>query len=135
VEVNLEMERVGSRTSRVRRLTANGRLRATNWVIAVELSEDGADYSVVEDHGAPAADPLAQLASDAMLLRAHGPLTVKSYMTMTGVPRSTAYRRLVALRNEGLAVVSKSELTSGGRPGDVFTAVEPRAVDGEHEAA
>jgi hypothetical protein len=51
---NVEMERVGTDwTSRVRRLSSRGRVRATHWTRTVALTEDGTGYEVVADTDAP----------------------------------------------------------------------------------
>jgi hypothetical protein len=43
-DINVEVERVGGRTSRQRRLTAQGRIGACFWQRVIELSEDGTEY-------------------------------------------------------------------------------------------
>lgn len=48
VDVILDMERQGGATSRRRKLTARGRLRATTWQRVVEWTEDGRDYLEVQ---------------------------------------------------------------------------------------
>ena len=49
VDINVEVERVGGHSSRKRRLTAFGRVRATNWQKVIELSADGREYALATD--------------------------------------------------------------------------------------
>ena len=48
VESIMDIERVGDATSRVRKLTARGRLSSNNWTRNVELSADGRRYVAVQ---------------------------------------------------------------------------------------
>lgn len=50
---NVELERVGGWDSRVRRLSARGRIAATIWTQTVALSDDGQDYHSVADTSQP----------------------------------------------------------------------------------
>ena len=45
---NVEVERVGDITSRTRRISSLGRVRATNWVRTIELGEDNRSYHEVD---------------------------------------------------------------------------------------
>lgn len=56
MDVNVEMEAVGGTGSRQRKLTARGRLRATNWERTIELSVDGTDYAQVGGGSAGGSD-------------------------------------------------------------------------------
>lgn len=100
-EANIELEVVGNAyTSRKRKLSSRGRMRATVWQRVIELSEDGRSYTSTDAD----AEPETQRgdAEDALLLslmqvkgavggRAFG---VAEYERLAGVSRRTAQRKL-----------------------------------------
>jgi AAA domain len=116
VEVKLDMFRVGKRMNdRRRKLTAVGRIRATVWERAFELTEDGRDYVEIETptdaerEERRKSEALGELLGDVRTLHElGGETTVKRFAKVLGnVHRTTAKRRLDELVEEGLADVEK----------------------------
>jgi hypothetical protein len=109
MDVNVELERVGGLASRRRRLTARGRLRATNWQRVFELTDDGRDYVEVEDTGEASDDREEETRMvDSMLLAQLGAegATAEGFASIIGMGERTARRRLKALVDAGLASMS-----------------------------
>jgi hypothetical protein len=105
MDINVEMERIGGRDSRRRRLTAQGRMRATHWTRVVELSDEGTEYTDVTDTAeVEVPDPDAQRRwTDIELLRQTGTVTAEQFKVLIDKSLSTAKRRLAELVDEGLA--------------------------------
>lgn len=106
VDVNVEVERVGKNGSRRRRLTAFGRVRASHWVKLIELSDDGKEYSLVEDDTKTEVDSDAQrLWTDDQALQRLGRCGWQYFAKEIGVRDSrTAKTRLTALVETGRAI-------------------------------
>ncbi len=113
-DVILDIERVGGRGSRKRRLTARGRLRSVNWQRTVELLADGTDYISTDD---PAVDGEADAEKRAegklfwallklreLVIDKGCPVTAVEFATAIGKSRQVAMDRLNGLVTEGLAV-------------------------------
>jgi len=121
VDVNVEIERVGGRDSRKRRLTAYGRVRAVNWQREIELAEDGADYVSVAT-GEPVSAEMQQQWVDTQTLRTHGPLTAERFRQLIGRSQGVARRRLNDLVTEGLATCEPGAMTANGRTASLYEA-------------
>src|SRR5581483_4240028 len=112
VDVNIEMQRVGGEGSRRRKLTAFGRLRATNWVRTIELSEDGRDYAeLAEREHDDAAEPEVSAADqrawgDLQTFESRASWTADEFGEALGVSRVTAQRRLTGLVEREFAVAT-----------------------------
>jgi hypothetical protein len=127
-DANLEIVRVGKQGSRRRKLTCTGRMRATNWEMVIELSEDGREYvewvepeATAESLGLIDAEDgeIARLGlvdaanrgnvkahhliEDAQLLRRVRETTIAEFAKLNSVGRETARKRLGALVAAGLA--------------------------------
>ena len=107
VDINVEVERVGGHSSRKRRLTAFGRVRATNWLKVIELSADGREYALATDDHTEVDEETQIAFMDAELLRKLGRVEVLDFAAQIKRSRSTAQRRLDVLAAEGLAVKHK----------------------------
>jgi hypothetical protein len=107
VDINVEIERVGGRASRQRRLTAFGRVRSTQWVKVIELSEDGREYALTSEAEEIDAAELTQLADQMKLRECAKPVTVKEFAELLGVTPDTARRRLRNLVDNGTAVENR----------------------------
>lgn len=130
LDIIIDMERVGPRGSRKRRLTSRGRLRTTIWERVVELSEDGTTYSDVDDTPtlgeALAAYPAdSRETYDYKLLVSIGTADVKAFAEKIDRTTDTARRRLNDLVEAGLAEKIKGVTTPEGRVSDTWTAVDP----------
>jgi hypothetical protein len=132
VDVNVEIERVGGRDSRRRRITAFGRIRATHWQRVIELNEDGTDYVAVGDDVEPLGADGQRLWGDTQTLRKHGPLTAQTFRQLINRSDSVARRRLNALVDAGFAKKSEGELTAQGRGPNVYEAM-PSVMSGANE--
>jgi len=124
VDINVEVVRLGSRDSRRRKLTAFGRLQATHWERVIELSMDGAEYTLAENEP-ESVDPETQTAFlDAAKLRECGkPVTAEAFGEMVGVKKGQAINRLKVLVDDSVAIKYPG---SGPHP-DTYEAVEKRA--------
>ncbi len=89
-DVNLEMVRVGNNTSRKRKLSCVGRIRATCWERTWELSEDGQDYFELAGDGDP--DSARDRAWLAAILE-HGAVSIKELVELLDEEASPAVLR------------------------------------------
>lgn len=142
LDVIIDMERVGGRDSRKRRLTSRGRLRANSWVRVVELSEDGTTYrDVGDDADAPTTlgDMLDRYPADSRvtydrdLLVKMRAATVKAFAEKIDRSENTARRRLNALCDAGLAEKIKGGDTAEGRVPDTYVAADPNTTPNTYE--
>lgn len=102
VENNVELERVGDWTSRVRRLSSRGRVSATNWTRTVALSEDGSRYEVIADADAPQ-DGRLRRRLRALSDAGDAGVTVAEFASLIENSDETARRALKQLEAEGWA--------------------------------
>jgi hypothetical protein len=130
VDINVEVERVGARGSRRRKLTAFGRVQATHWERVIELSEDGTEYTLADDEPEEVDVETQNAFLDAVRLReCGGPITAENFGKLpgVGVKKGQAINRLKVLEADGVAI---KHAGSGTIP-DTYEAVEKRAITGD----
>jgi hypothetical protein len=125
VDINVEVERVGARSSRRRKLTAFGRVQATHWEKVIELSEDGTEYTLANDEPETVDVETQTAFTDAVKLRdCTEPITAEAFGEMIGVKKGQAINRLRVLEDNGVAIKHPG---SGPHPA-TYEAVEKRAI-------
>lgn len=100
---NIEIEHVGDWESRVRKISARGRLSATIWDCQIALSDDGRSYETVAASDAPqSSDERRRLR---LLAGSPDGLTVAEFMELAEVSKTTAQRQLKDFVRDGRATV------------------------------
>ena len=110
-DINVEMVRDGHRGSRRRKLSAQGRLRVSNWERIVELSDDGREYRAADKDGANeiGADAQRAFMDRVALGELGGRATVADFMLRIGVKS----------RNTARCVTASSPTTPSRHPRDL----------------
>jgi hypothetical protein len=128
VEVNVEIVRVGGHGSRKRKLTAFGRVQATNWERVIELAADGTSYTDADDEPSRADRTEADLLAAMWKLRNYPDgVTVKTFQPIIGLGEKATRSRLKELADAGYAEVIESVTTGKGRTPTVYKPVAPLA--------
>jgi hypothetical protein len=128
VDVYVVLSRVSqsSPTDRRRKMIAEGRLRATNWELAIELSEDGRTFRALDDMPGDedGGDNRRRLMEDVVFVLENGRRATKRQLAdAADVGERAAQKRLHALVEAGWA----TKLPKGDRPADPETGKPSRA--------
>jgi hypothetical protein len=132
VDVNIEMERVGKENKR--RLSARGRIRATNWIRVIELSEDGTNFFEIDD---TKDEDVGNLASDVWILNEYGNgVEAIEFAARINTTVRSAQRRLKDIVEAGYAERRDGKHTKDGRTPTTWHRIyiEPEETETEEEA-